>query len=249
VDARSRSQTKRGGQCGWAESAALALTGVLSVGCARTAPAPPAVAPVDARPMWILHEACELVGPMVEAEDVNGDGRPELTTVRRGGRLHCSAADLDFDGGIEMYSYFDAQQKLRRRELDFDGDGRCDELELFRNGVLVQKLRAHSATGRVHTWESYEGGRLRRAERDADHNQRIDQWWDYPSPDCPVVRSDVDGDGKADPDSKLDLCALIAEEASSRGDGTAVSRFEREATPLPTEVTTSPGTSPKPEEP
>ncbi len=197
--------------------------------------------------MWILHEPCDIAGPAIESEDVNGDGRAEFTTVRRGGKLHCRAVDLDFDGGIEMYSYFDASGQVRRRELDFDGDGRPDELNLYQKGELIEKLRAHSATGRVHTWESHEGGQLRRAERDADQNQRIDQWWDYVTPDCPVVRSDVDGDGKADESSKIELCAVLAREASLRGDGTATTRFEREATPVPTEVTTSPAATPKEE--
>src|SRR5690606_17268442 len=93
------------------------------------------------------------------------------------------------------------------------------EVATWQGGVLVARERATTLAGRLDTWEYFERGVLVRAERDADGNGIVDQWWEYTRaqrPDCPVVHSDVDGDGRPEPGATVDLC-----EAELASDGTA----------------------------
>ena len=98
---------------------------------------------------------------------------------------------------------------MTRRETDYDRDGRIDEISKYKNGVLVEKDRATTLGGKLDTWEHYKDGRLVSAERDSDGDGVVDQWWEYPQggkSDCPVIHSDINGDGRPDPGSSVDVC-------------------------------------------
>jgi hypothetical protein len=158
----------------------------------------------------IHHEPCEVTGPDAEGLDANGDGAPDVVIVRQGGREVCRAMDFNFDGRIDAWVYLDAQGRVRRRENDYDRDGRIDEILLYSGGRIVQKQRATTLSGRLDTWHYYEGERLKRTERDSDGDAVVDQWWEYPKPDrpdCPVVHVDVTGNGRPDPGVSVDVCA------------------------------------------
>jgi hypothetical protein len=154
----------------------------------------------------ILHEACDISAPGAEKLDANGDKRPDVTIVRAGGREVCRAVDLNFDGTIDVWRYNDDAGRLRRREADYDRDGRIDEITLYKAGTLVEKHRAATLANRLDTWQFFTNGRLVRTERDADGDAVVDQWWEYPSPGCPLIHSDVDGDGRPDPGASIDYC-------------------------------------------
>ncbi|HEY3235339.1 MAG TPA: hypothetical protein VGJ84_11545, partial [Polyangiaceae bacterium] len=49
-------------------------------------------------------------------------------------------------------------------------------------------------------------GKLARTERDANSDGVVDQWWEYPTPDCPVIHTDTTGDGRPDPGASVDYC-------------------------------------------
>ena len=122
----------------------------------------------------------------------------------------CQWLDLNFDGVVDAWVYFDETGQVRRRETDYDRDGRIDEIAVFKGGQLESRKRATTLAGRLDTWEYFENGKLVRAERDSDGNALVDQWWEYPRTqrqECPVVHSDVDGDGRPDPGATVDLCA------------------------------------------
>jgi hypothetical protein len=67
----------------------------------------------------------------------------------------------------------------------------------------------------------------------------VDQWWEYPdgrSEDCPLIHSDVDGDGHPDPGATVDVCQNQPQAAKDDATGEA-----NRATPdVPTEVPSAP---------
>lgn len=194
--------------CNWG---AWLLACGMGLGCAGTSagqkPANPSgLAPRDTR---IVHEECPVDDSGVLAEDVNGDGRPDRRTVSEGGRVVCRGLDFNFDGVVDAWVYFDAAGKVRRRESDYDRDGRVDEVAIYRDGVLVERDRATTLSGKLDTWQHYQNGRVASAERDSNGDEYVDQWWEYPdqrSADCPLIHSDVNGDGRPDPGATVDVC-------------------------------------------
>jgi hypothetical protein len=75
--------------------------------------------------------------------------------------------------------------------------------------MLVEQRRSTSQAGKLDTWHFFEAGRLARTERDDNGDDYVDQWWEYPeqrSRDCPLIHSDVDGDGRPDPGATVDVC-------------------------------------------
>lgn len=156
-----------------------------------------------------VHEGCALERAS-ERLDANGDGRPEIQSVRQGGRTVCRAIDLNWDGAVDVWIYYDAAGKVRRREYAFGRDGTVNEVRLYAGGVLEEIRQATAGRARFDTWHFVERGRVVRSERDADQDGRIEQWWEYPradQPECPVMFTDADGDGRRDGKAGVDLCA------------------------------------------
>jgi hypothetical protein len=157
----------------------------------------------------ILHEECALDEGGAVAEDINGDGRPDRTSLSEDGRVSCRGLDFNFDGVIDAWVYLDPGGQLRRRESDYDRDGRVDEVALYRAGVLTDRQRATTLSGKVDTWQHYRDGKVASAERDSNGDDYVDQWWEYPDQrpaECPLIHSDVNGDGRPDPGATVDVC-------------------------------------------
>ena len=157
----------------------------------------------------IIHEECDVSASGTQQVDVNGDGRADVSIVSAGRVEKCRAVDLNFDGVVDSWVYRDAAGKVRRRESDYDRDGRVDEITVYRGGLLIEKHRATTLMGKLDTWHYYKADRLIRTERDSAGDDIIDQWWEYPKgakAKCPVIHSDVDGDGRPDPGVTVDVC-------------------------------------------
>jgi hypothetical protein len=150
----------------------------------------------------IVHESCG----SGEEIDANGDRRPDVVIAKSGGREVCRAVDLNFDGTMDSWIYRDGGGQIRRRETDYDRDGRVDEIAVYQGGVIVEKQRATTLANKLDTWQFFKGGALARTERDADGDEVVDQWWEYQKPGCPTIHSDVDGDGRPDPGATVDYC-------------------------------------------
>ena len=82
----------------------------------------------------------------------------------------------------------------------------------------------------------------------------MDQWWEYPdqrSADCPLIHSDVNGDGRPDPGATVDVCkdqyvpsGRDGEKATGEGEG------RPGVSDVPTEVDpAAPSAAPNAEEP
>jgi hypothetical protein len=156
-----------------------------------------------------VHEECAVQGADAVTEDVNRDGRPDRTSVAEDARAGCRALDFNFDGRIDAWVYLDAAGVVRRRENDYDRDGRIDEVSVYQRGVLIEQRRATTLAGKLDTWQYYASGKVARTERDSNGDDYVDQWWEYPAEraaDCPLIHSDVDGDGYPDPGATVDVC-------------------------------------------
>jgi hypothetical protein len=189
------------------------------------------------RDTTIKHEACDTSSSSAEKTDVNGDGKPDIVLVRDGGRVVCRAVDLNFDGVIDSYSYFDASGQVRRRENDYDRDGLPDEVIVYQAGAVVEKDQSTALARRFDTWDFYQAGTLLRTERDSDGDGFVDQWWEYPKPGCPLMHADVNGDGQPDPGATIDYCketGYVPPERSAEK-ATVSPTFEQKGT-LPTEL-------------
>lgn len=192
----------------------------------------------------IRHQDCDIKSSHAQAIDANGDGRADLTMVMDGGHEVCRAADLDFDGKVDVWTYFDGAGVVVRREFDFDRDGAIDEIQTFSGGQIVAKERASTLSHHIDTWEKYANGRIVSAERDANGDGRVDQWWDFKSADCPVIHSDIDGNGQPDPSSTVDYCKETNYKPPEQIDNTRPEMLKKETDALPTETSNTEVKSP-----
>jgi hypothetical protein len=196
---------------------------------------------VEPRDTQLMHEQCPVADADAVSEDINGDGRPDRRTAMLGkGRASCRALDFNFDGVVDAWVYLDEVGTVRRRENDYDRDGSVDEVSLYRAGVLVEQHRATARAGKLDTWHYFEAGKVARTERDSNGDDYVDQWWEYPArraPECPLIHSDVDGDGRPDPGATVDICRDRYSAPDSDAAGAARSDGIGE---LPTEVQPAP---------
>ena len=163
----------------------------------------------EKRDTTIVHEPCDGNSSEAVKVDVNGDGKPDIIHVMKGGKEVCRIVDLNMDGAVDTFIYYDDQGRERRRESDFDRDGRADEITISENGQIKLKMRETNFDNKIDTWDYYENGRLVKRERDTDGDGIIDQWWTFNNPQnprCAIVASDRNADGKPDPESVVDLC-------------------------------------------
>jgi len=200
---------------------------------------------VTKRDTQVNHEACDTASASAEKVDANGDGKPDITIVRDGARELCRAVDLNFDGVIDAYSYFDGAGQLRRRENDYDKDGQVDEITIFKGGQIAEKDQSTALARHLDTWDFYQAGNLVRTERDSNGDGVIDQWWEYPKPGCPLIHADVNNDGRPDPGATIDYCKETGYVPPERADKAPASpTFDTKSSALPTETENKPSDVP-----
>lgn len=171
----------------------------------------------ERRETEIEHEPCDLTSSGAVASDADANGRPEIIKVMEDGREICRAVDINLDGTIDVFAYWDERGLRRRVEAGFDRDPVPDEVSIFEGGQLVRKERETNNDRRIDTWVYFEGGRPVREERDSTGDGYVDQWWSLANPKCPVVTTDGDGDGRPDKGSEIDLCAADKGKEAARG--------------------------------
>jgi hypothetical protein len=84
------------------------------------------------------------------------------------------------------------------RRFDHNQDGKPDQWEYYRNGVLLRGEVDRNHDGRVDEWTFYENGKKVRAEFDTDGDGKVDQWHRYREGVLSLVEQDTDCDGTVD---------------------------------------------------
>lgn len=199
---------------------------------------------ITTRDTQVVHEKCDVSGSGVEKIDANGDGKVDISIVRESGRELCRAVDLNFDGVVDAYTYFDSSGQLRRRENDYDKDGQIDEITTFKGGQIAEKDQSTTQAQKLDTWDFFQAGVLTRTERDSDGDGVIDQWWEYPKAGCPLIHSDVNNDGRPDPGATIDYCKETGYVPPERADKAPASPTFETKTALPTETENKPADVP-----
>lgn len=100
-----------------------------------------------------------------------GSGEPPL----RGPRGGVLEQDGDSDGRPEYRLVYDAAGMLEREELDYNLDGKMDDVRFYRAGVAVREEIDSDFDGRTDIWVHIRDGSLiERWERDTDGDGAAD---------------------------------------------------------------------------
>jgi hypothetical protein len=127
-------------------------------------------------------------------------GDKGLATVQLGNKdLTRIDRDVNGDGRVDAWEYYDRKQQLVKTGFSLRNDGVLDAW-LFRNaqGQTTKIEVATRRDGTVSRWEYYENGQLARTEEDADGNGKIDRWQTYDSGILWDTKVDKNGDGRPD---------------------------------------------------
>jgi hypothetical protein len=85
------------------------------------------------------------------------------------------------------------------RRFDHNNDGKPDQWEHYRDGMLLRVEVDRNRDGRVDEWTFYEDGKPVRAEFDSTGNGQVNQWLFYDT-DGQVIRAEHDQHAKGCPD-------------------------------------------------
>lgn len=153
-------------------------------------------------------------GEEVREFDFNNDKRPDVyrfyaegTGPKSGqvggggeatGPVMRDESDLNGDGRIDVWNWFDRDGLVERKSYDLDFDGKLDAIAFFEKGVVVRKEFFHSFGDRPDTFKYYEKGKLTRIERDGNGDGRIDSWEYWENEQIDRIGEDVNADGTVD---------------------------------------------------
>ena len=165
----------------------------------------------ETRDIEIKHEPCEPNGhttKVYKADDpLSSNVHSYVTHVFDGSKEICWLGDLNGDGKVDIYTYFDDGGAIRRRESGYTVSNAIDEITLYKGGAIDVVERDTTFDGKLDTWDFYEGGKLARRERDKTGEGRVDEWWTFNPPggdNASIIQADP-RTGKPDPTQRLDI--------------------------------------------
>lgn len=139
-------------------------------------------------------------GLQVEKVDLNNDGKPDQFVYKTAQGVARIERDMNFDGQIDLWQYFDEKGELVEEEMDLDFDGQIDLVAYYKDGVIERKAMS-VAFGNVFSIVKFydKDGNLLRVERDED-NDGVTDVWEYYNKDGRRERIgwDTNGDGMPD---------------------------------------------------
>ena len=120
------------------------------------------------------------------AYDATGNGRNNAVSFMDGTRIHRIELDLDENGKVERWDFYDANRTLEKVGLSRLNDGIMDSQAFYGPDGTVHRIEISTRRdGRFDRVEYYTGGTLVRGEEDTDHDGRIDRWHSYrPNPEA-----------------------------------------------------------------
>ena len=139
--------------------------------------------------------------------DLHHTGKPDVweytvTTSDAEGkpvdRLVRREMDMNGDGRVDLVTWFDEHGQPEKEALDLDFDGRADQVNTFEDGRIARKERDFDGDGHPDEIELYEKGQKVRVERDTNRDGRIDTWEYFENGRLARTGEDTDGDGKID---------------------------------------------------
>jgi hypothetical protein len=133
--------------------------------------------------------------------------------------LVCREADLNHDGVKDIFRFYNEEGRTLREEEDRDFDGRIDVITYFENGEVVRREMDTNGDGMVDMRVFYRDHRPYRAERELTPDNSPDfhpDYWEFYDNQGHVVRIgwDYDHDGRADRWDRLDRIAPMRAAAS-----------------------------------
>lgn len=156
------------------------------------------------------------------ASDRNRNGTLDTWTEMDGTRPLRSRVDLDEDGRIDRWEYYDASGaltkvgfsrksgdkpdawafsrpdgSLERVELSLTADEhKIHRREYYEAGVMVRVEEDTDGDGHPDTWEIYEGGVLKAAEFDENQDGKPDRRLTYAGGSLAAIETEPDGSGQ-----------------------------------------------------
>lgn len=144
----------------------------------------------------LKREACE--DGQEQLTDVNGDGYANVRNVVDGGRKICSELDLNMDRRVDLMRTFDKNGQVAFEQYDLDFDGRLDLQTYFEAGKLARKELDTNFDRMVDTWIFCEGDLMKRVERDRRHRGNVDSIEEYQNGLLQSARYDDNNDGRSE---------------------------------------------------
>jgi hypothetical protein len=132
--------------------------------------------------------------------DRNKNGVIDTWTDMDGAKPLRSRIDLDEDGKIDRWEYYDDKGGLAKVGFSRAKNGKADAWAYSGPDGSVARVEISSAADekKIDRWEFYEHGRLIRAEEDTNGDGRVDKWETYESGVLATASMDENGDGKPD---------------------------------------------------
>jgi hypothetical protein len=124
-------------------------------------------------------------------EERGADGQQRQRMVRK-------ELDINWDGRVDITTYYDAREEREREAMDLDFDGKVDSVYFYEKGINTRRERDLNGDGRPDEWNFYEKGKLARKERDSNGDGRVDYWEYWENDRVDRIGEDLDGDGNVD---------------------------------------------------
>jgi len=153
--------------------------------------------------------------------DFNKNGKIDTWTQMDGARPVSARQDLDEDGRMDRWEYYNSDGTLVKVGLSRKDRGAPDTWAYPNAQGLIERVEV-SSTGdekKIDRWESYSGNVLGTAEEDTNADGRPDKWEEYAQGTLKTATFDENHDGT--PDRRLTYDAggsvvLIETEADGR---------------------------------
>ena len=132
--------------------------------------------------------------------DANKNGTIDTWTDMDGKTPLRSRIDLDEDGKIDRWEYYDNRGSLAKVGFSRRQNGTPDAWAYSGPDGKVARVEISSVGDdmKLDRWEAYEQGVLIRAEEDTNADGRVDKWETYADSALKTASMDENGDGKPD---------------------------------------------------
>ncbi len=158
--------------------------------------------------------------------DRNRNGTIDTWTEMDGARPVAARMDLDEDGTLDRWEYYDPSGGLEKVGFSRKGDGKPDAWAFAGADGRIERIEASSASDitRIDRREYFDAAGLVRAEDDTNADGAPDKWETYANGAVRTVAFDEDYDGKPDRRLTYDAGTLVLIESNRDATGNFVKR-------------------------